>query len=148
MTAKHGSARPTDEIMRKMEEVLETLRASSNAFDWIGFYIMNHDNQTLELGPYIGAPTDHTVIPFGKGICGQVAVSGKTYHAPDVQIEDNYIACSLDTQSELVVPIYSATGKLVAQLDIDSHSKGAFPVEAVTLCEDICRRIGEMWGEE
>jgi L-methionine (R)-S-oxide reductase len=94
-------------------------------YDWVGFYLMNHREQTLHLGPYAGAPTDHTTIPFGKGICGQVAVSGNTYLTGDVTAENNYIACSLDTKSEIVVPMYH-NGKLIGQIDVDSHTAFAF----------------------
>ena len=59
----------------------------------------------MVLGPYVGAATDHTVIPFGKGICGQVAVSNETFVVPDVWEQDNYLACSLETKAEIVVPI-------------------------------------------
>jgi L-methionine (R)-S-oxide reductase len=145
MANQSGKSVFTGEIEYKMKNIVEALRKSNDTFDWIGFYIMNHSNQTLELGPFFGELTEHTIIPFGKGICGQVAVSGKTYHAPDVKAEDNYIACSLDTRSELVIPIYNTAGKLVAQLDIDSHSKNAFPPEVIERCEKVCEALGKEW---
>lgn len=128
-----------------MEAAANMLQQSQKDFDWVGFYIMNNEAKTLHLGPFVGAETDHIVIPFGKGICGQVAVLGEVYHSDDVQSEDNYIACSLDTQSELVLPVYSTNGELVAQLDIDSHVKGTFDAETIAVCERVCMEIGSLW---
>ena len=73
-------------------------------YNWTGFYFMNDEKQQLEIGPYVGAYTDHTVIPYGRGICGQVAVSGKTFEVPDVHAQDNYLACSLATKRRLLYP--------------------------------------------
>jgi GAF domain-containing protein len=70
----------------------------------LGFYFANHETQTLHLGPYVGAETDHTVIP--KGICGQVAESNANFVVPDVAAQDNYIACSFTVKSEIVVPLF------------------------------------------
>ena len=84
-------------------------------YNWTGFYFRNGDKEELVLGPYVGAETDHTVIPFGKGICGQVAVSGETFVVPDVYSQDNYLSCSIDTKSEIVVPIFK-DGKTLDKL--------------------------------
>ena len=94
-------------------------------YNWTGLYWMNDLKSQLELGAYVGEVTDHTSIPYGKGICGQVAVSGQTFEVPDVHSQDNYLACSLATKSEMVVPIY-AGGKLIGQIDIDSHELDPF----------------------
>lgn len=94
-------------------------------YDWVGFYFMNHQSRKLHLGPYVGNPTDHTIIEFGKGICGQVAESGKTFVVDDVSAQDNYIACSIDVRSEIVVPMYRGD-ELIGQIDIDSHHLKAF----------------------
>jgi GAF domain-containing protein len=77
------------------------------------------------LGSYVGAATDHTVIPFGKGICGQVAVSNSNFVVPDVSAQDNYIACSFTVKSEIVVPLF-VDGKNIGQIDIDSHELDPF----------------------
>lgn len=94
-------------------------------YNWTGLYWMNDAKGRLELGAYTGAATDHTSIPYGRGICGQVAVSGQTFEVPDVHAQDNYLACSLATKSEMVVPIYSEE-KLIGQIDIDSHELDPF----------------------
>jgi GAF domain-containing protein len=104
----------------KLQQLCDWLRQEIPYYDWVGFYFANHENKTLHLGPYAGEATDHTVIPFGKGICGQVAESNQNFVVPDVQAQDNYIACSFTVKSEIVVPLF-VQGKNIGQIDIDSH---------------------------
>jgi len=104
----------------KLLQVCELLEANIPYYTWVGFYFANHETKTLHLGPYVGAPTDHTVIPFGKGICGQVAESNQNFVVPDVQAQDNYIACSFTVKSEIVVPLF-VDGNNIGQIDIDSN---------------------------
>ena len=104
----------------KLLQVCQLLEASIPHYTWVGFYFANHETRTLHLGPYVGAPTDHTVIPFGKGICGQVAESNANFVVPDVQAQDNYIACSFTVKSEIVVPLF-VRGENIGQIDIDSN---------------------------
>ena len=104
----------------KLKNLCQFLSDSVNYYNWVGFYFANHKSQTLHLGSYVGAETDHTVIPFGKGICGQVAESNKNFVVPDVSAQDNYIACSFTVKSEIVVPLF-VSGKNIGQIDIDSH---------------------------
>ena len=104
----------------KLLKVCELLEQSIDYYTWVGFYFANHETRTLHLGPYVGAPTDHTVIPFGKGICGQVALSDKNFVVPDVAAQDNYIACSFTVKSEIVVPLF-VNGINIGQIDIDSN---------------------------
>jgi len=104
----------------KLQQLCDWLRQEISYYDWVGFYFANHENKTLHLGPYAGEATDHTVIPFGKGICGQVAESNQNFVVPDVQAQDNYIACSFTVKSEIVVPLF-VQGKNIGQIDIDSH---------------------------
>ena len=104
----------------KLLAVCELLSNSISYYNWVGFYFANHETKTLHLGPYVGAETDHTVIPFGKGICGQVAVSNNNFVVPDVSAQDNYIACSFTVKSEIVVPLF-VNGENIGQIDIDSH---------------------------
>lgn len=104
----------------KLLKICELLEANIEYYTWVGFYFANHEAKTLHLGPYVGAPTDHTVIPFGKGICGQVAVSNENFVVPDVMAQDNYIACSFTVKSEIVVPLF-VNGLNIGQLDIDSN---------------------------
>lgn len=131
----------------KLEEIVKLVNTNYPKCIWVGFYFMNHKTQQLHLGPFVGTPTDHTIIPFGKGICGQVAVSGETYIADNVQEESNYIACSLGVQSEIVVPIYDED-TLVAQLDIDSNTLMAFTDTDRKFLEQVCEEIGTHLGPE
>ncbi|MDG1252702.1 MAG: GAF domain-containing protein [Schleiferiaceae bacterium] len=109
-------------------------------YNWVGFYWMNDDDRSLELGAYVGATTSHTQIPYGRGICGQVAESGEVFVVPDVHAQDNYLACSIETKSEIVLPIYK-NGKLIGQLDIDSHVRNAFGPEDQALLEKLCEEV-------
>lgn len=103
-----------------IDSACELLKERVAHYQWVGIYWMNDAEQTLHLGPFAGAETEHTRIPYGRGICGQVAVIGTPFEVPDVWAQDNYLACSMETKSELVVPIYQGT-RLIGQIDIDSH---------------------------
>ena len=104
----------------KLGAICQFLHDSIEYYNWVGFYFASHDAKTLHLGPYVGAETEHRVIPFGKGICGQVAVSNQNFVVPDVSAQDNYIACSFTVKSEIVVPLF-VNGQNIGQIDIDSH---------------------------
>ncbi|HBZ38244.1 MAG TPA: gaf sensor protein [Balneola sp.] len=122
----------------KLFSICEHLQDNVPGFDWVGFYIVDPEVENqLKLGPYVGESTDHTTIPFGKGICGQVAVSHKTFVSQDVTEEDNYISCSIHVQSEIVVPIMKKD-RFVAQIDIDSNTKNSISEEKKELLEKIC----------
>jgi len=109
----------------RLQKVCELLKADIPYYDWVGFYFRNGEKEELILGPYAGAPTDHTIIPFGKGICGQVAVSNANFVVPDVAAQDNYIACSITVKAEIVVPLF-VNGKNIGQIDIDSNTPDPF----------------------
>ncbi len=109
----------------RLQAVCELLKARIPYYDWVGFYFKNGDKEELKLGPYAGTPTDHTIIPFGKGICGQVAVSNENFVVPDVAAQDNYIACSISVKAEIVVPLF-VNGENVGQIDIDSDTPDPF----------------------
>lgn len=137
----------TTELSKALKASTQIIHQNLEFYDWVGFYFMNHKDQTLHLGPYTGATTDHTVIPFGKGICGQVATTGNSYIAADVNQESNYIACSIDVKSEIVVPMYFK-GKLIGQIDIDSHKTKAFSAEDEYLLSEVCKLITSKFGTE
>ena len=121
---------------------VEVLDKQIQYYNWTGLYWMNDLKGQLELGAYVGEATDHTSIPYGRGICGQVAVSGATFEVPDVHAQDNYLACSLATKSEIVVPIYLEE-KLIGQIDIDSHELDPFTAEDHALLEWVAEFIAE-----
>ena len=112
----------------KLKKICHLLRDNIDYYDWVGFYFANGDKPELILGPFAGEATDHTIIPFGKGICGQVAVSNETFVVPDVQAQDNYISCNMNVKSEIVVPLF-VNEKNIGQIDIDSNLIDAFGVD-------------------
>lgn len=113
---------------QKMTAICELLRSEVAYYDWVGYYMANHEARTLHLEAFAGEPTDHTVIPFGKGICGQVAESNANFVVPDVKGQDNYIACSITVKSEIVIPLFK-DGKNIGQIDIDSNTLDPFTKE-------------------
>jgi L-methionine (R)-S-oxide reductase len=128
----------------KLLKVCELLNSSVEYYNWVGFYFANHENQTLHLGPYVGAPTDHVIIPFGRGICGQVAVSNKNFVVPDVSAQDNYIACSFTVKSEIVIPLF-VNGKNIGQIDIDSHQLNPFTEADEHFLEFVNQEIAKLF---
>lgn len=123
--------------------VCATLKNKVPHYQWVGIYWMNNQEQALHLGPFAGAETEHTRIPYGRGICGQVAVNGTSFEVPDVWAQDNYLACSMETKSELVVPIYCGT-RLIGQIDIDSHFLNPFGPQDHSLLESLANVIGSL----
>ena len=115
-------------IYQRLAEVCSILQKDVTTYDWVGFYFKNGDKRELILKAYAGEPTDHTIIPFGKGICGQVAESNQNFVVDDVAAQDNYIACSIYVKSEVVIPLF-VDGQNIGQIDIDSHTKNAFSKE-------------------
>jgi len=134
---------PKHNTEEKLEKVCHLLDQEISYFNWTGFYFKNGDKDELKLGPYVGAPTDHTIIPYGKGICGQVAVSNETFVVPDVNEESNYLSCSIDTKAEIVVPIFK-DGKNIGQIDIDSHTIDPFTDEDRELLEWLCNEVSKI----
>lgn len=128
----------------KLQALCEFLKNEVPAYDWVGFYLAAADKPELHLLVYAGAETDHTVIPFGKGICGQVALSNQTFLVDDVSAQDNYIACSIDVKSEIVVPLF-VRGKNIGQIDIDSHVACAFTEEDRVFLEKINQEVAHLF---
>ncbi|MDT0556247.1 GAF domain-containing protein [Patiriisocius hiemis] len=127
----------------KMTQVCEVLQNSISYYDWVGFYFANETEKTLHLKAFAGEPTDHTVIPFGKGICGQVAVSNQNFVVEDVKAQDNYIACSIYVKAEIVIPLFK-DGKNIGQIDIDSHTIDPFTKEDETFLEWVNKQVAEI----
>ncbi len=128
----------------KLQSICQLLNQNVSHYNWVGFYFANHEDKTLHLGPYVGAPTDHTVIPFGKGICGQVAESNANFVVPDVAAQDNYIACSFTVKSEIVVPLF-VNGINIGQIDIDSHVLDPFTIEDERFLEFVNSEIAALY---
>lgn len=134
---------PKHNTEEKLQKVCHLLDQEISYFNWTGFYFKNGDKNELKLGPYVGAETDHVIIPYGKGICGQVAVSNETFIVPDVHLQDNYLSCSIDTKAEIVVPIFK-NGENIGQIDIDSHTIDPFTKEDLELLEWLCNEVSKI----
>ncbi len=130
-------------VDERLLEICELLKTHVSYYNWVGFYFRNGDKQELKLGPYTGEPTDHTIIPFGKGICGQVAVSNKNFVVPDVSAQDNYIACSLAVKAEIVVPIF-VHNENIGQIDIDSNTPDPFTEADERFLEFVCKEVAKI----
>ena len=128
---------------QRMTEICELLQTSLGYYDWVGFYFANEAEKTLHLKAFAGEPTDHTVIPFGKGICGQVALSNSNFVVADVKTQNNYIACSRWVKAEIVVPMFKE-GKNIGQIDIDSHVEDPFSHEDERFLEWVNEQVSEI----
>lgn len=127
----------------QLQAICELLDAEVLHYDWVGFYLVEPGTRTLVLGPFVGEPTEHVRIPFGKGVCGQAAESEQTVVVEDVSAEDNYLSCSANVRSEMVVPIFTS-GELAGELDIDSHEPSAFDNDDAELLERIASMVSEL----
>nr|WP_314896383.1 GAF domain-containing protein [uncultured Flavobacterium sp.] len=137
----------TDTTLSRDEKLLSVCQLLSDSieyYNWVGFYFANQETKTLHLGPYAGAETDHTVIPFGKGICGQVAVSNENFVVADVAAQDNYIACSFTVKSEIVVPLF-VNGENIGQIDIDSHAIDPFTQDDERFLEFVNEKVAKLY---
>ena len=123
---------------------MQTL-AEIEGFDWCGVYRLQ--GETLVLDAYVGAPTDHTHIPVGKGVCGTAVAQNENQIVDDVRNLQNYLSCSLETRSELVVLIRDAleSGNILGQIDIDGHTVGRFGKPEEHLLEAVAALIAERW---
>ncbi len=115
----------------------------SAKFNWVGVYLLK--GKFLELGPFIGAPTDHKKIAVGQGVCGTAVAVGSDQNVPDVRARENYLACSLETRSELVVLIRDRKNRIVGQIDIDSHELNAFGSDEEQAVRKVAEELGKVW---
>src|SRR5579862_1996933 len=137
-------ATSTKSAQQLMAGIVTLLHDRLPKYNWVGFYMMENGGESpmLVLGPFQGAPTPHTRIPLNEGICGAAASSGETVVVDDVNSDPRYLACSLETKSEIVVPIF-AHGKVVGELDIDSHAPAAFTSEHQELVQYCAMVVGK-----
>lgn len=124
----------------KLQSICDYLEKEISYYDWVGFYFKNGDKEELKLAQYTGEETEHTIIPFGKGICGQVAVSNSNFIVQDVNEQDNYISCGWKVKSEIVIPIF-VNGANIGQIDIDSHTANTFSKDDEILLEYVCKQV-------
>lgn len=140
-----ATAAPTVEDLMTM--IVGRLQQYVPHFHWVGFYMLEKSvlpgvDPVLVLGPYVGAPTPHKRIPLNQGICGAAVSQGETIIVDDVNADPRYLACSIETKSEIVVPI-RVRGAVVGEIDIDSHQPAAFKKEDRDLVEHCARLVGE-----
>jgi GAF domain-containing protein len=136
-------ARTSTSSEELMDRICKKLNERMLKYNWVGFYMIDpDDSQALILGSYIGAMTPHTRIRLNEGICGAAASQGATVVVDDVSKDSRYLACSIETKSEIVVPVF-VNKKVVGELDIDSHFLAAFGPEDRELTEHCARVTGE-----
>jgi GAF domain-containing protein len=127
-----------------MQTMVKLLHHRMLKYNWVGFYLLEPGAKPpmLVLGAFEGAMTPHTRIPLNQGICGAAASSGQTIVVDDVSKDPRYLACSLETKSEIVVPVF-VHGKVVGELDVDSHFAAAFTPEHQTLVQHCAMLVGK-----
>jgi len=127
-----------------MADIVTLLHTKLTKYNWVGFYMLEKegDHEVLVLGPFKGTMTPHTRIPLNQGICGAAVSTGKTVVVDDVNNDPRYLACSLETKSEIVVPVFHH-GKVTGELDIDSHFLAAFGPDDRQLCEHAATLLGK-----
>ncbi len=133
-----------------MKLITERLHQRMLKYNWVGFYMIEQDGggeRVLQLGPFVGSMTPHTRIRLNQGICGAAASTGKTVVVDDVNKDPRYLACSIETKSEIVAPVF-ARGQVVGELDIDSHFPAAFTADDQKLVEHCAALVGRMLENE
>lgn len=127
-----------------MRRAVQILHEELPDYTWVGIYLL-HGNE-LVLGPFLGKPSPHTRIPLGRGICGAAAADKTTIIVDDVNADPRYLACSVETRSEIVVPILR-NGEVLGEIDIDSDRPAAFGPDDKRLLEGVAgvlaRKIGD-----
>ncbi len=150
VAADHPLLQQVDDLLRKATDregaltaVVQAVHESSASYDWTGIYLVEGDE--LVLHNFIGAPSPHTRIRIGEGICGAAAQEKRTVLVSDVSKDPRYLACSLETRSEIVVPI-TKLGYVFGEIDIDSHTRGAFGEQDQLVLEGVARRLSALFG--
>lgn len=133
------------ELAAVLEAAVRGLHETDARFDWTGIYELFPD-QVLRLGPFVGAPTDHVFIGVGRGVCGTAVAEGRNINVPDVREVGNYLACSAETRSELVVLIRDGE-RIFGQIDIDSHTVAAFDEETTAAVERLADLLARAYAE-
>lgn len=144
----------TDSLLAEIDDALTSLDGRDAAifaamrliakhlphYNWVGVYLL--DGGVLNLGPYVGAATTHTLISVGHGVCGTAVAENRNMVVDDVRTLDNYLACSLETRSEIVVLIRDLnTDQILGQIDADGHTVGAFDATDEHLLEQVATRF-------
>jgi GAF domain-containing protein len=138
---EHFAAATTD-LAAVQRFTVDAIATRLPQYDWVGFYMLVPDDRTtLVLGPFHGAPTEHVRIPVAQGICGAAVAQGETIVVDDVAADPRYLSCSIETRSEIVVPI-RVHGEIVGEIDIDSHTPAAFGAKDRSFVEECAALVG------
>jgi L-methionine (R)-S-oxide reductase len=113
-------------------------------YNWVGVYRL--DGEVLKLDEYYGAPTDHTEIPVGRGVCGTAVAEGRNQVIEDVTQLDNYLSCSIETRAEIVVLIRDLEGRTLGQIDVDGHAARCFDASDEAMLEEVAAILAERWA--
>lgn len=144
LTAARSAIAAAPDANAALQQAVRLLKDGVPYYSWVGIYLL--DGNELVLGPYLGKPSPHTRIPLGRGICGAAAAEKQTIVVDDVKTDRRYLACSLDTRSEIVVPIMAGT-EVLGEIDIDSDLRGAFGRKDCALLEPIAALLAERLSE-
>ncbi len=125
----------------RMDQIVALLFDRVKYYTWVGVYLLEGDE--LVLGPFRGKPSPHTRIPLNRGICGAAASQKQTIIVPDVNADPRFLACSLETRSEIVVPIMNGS-ECLGEIDIDSDAADAFHDADRRFLESVATRLAKL----
>jgi GAF domain-containing protein len=145
LTEARRAVQQAPDATRALEATVSTLEARMPDYTWVGVYLL--DGNELVLGPYVGKPSPHTRIPLGRGICGAAAAEKATIVVDDVNADPRYLACSVDTRSEIVVPILH-DGEVLGEIDVDSDRGAAFGDADRTMLEAVAALLADRLAQE
>ena len=135
-------AKTVPNLASLQKSIVDLIAGRLAYYNWVGFYMLDpRDTSMLVLGPFHGAPTQHVRIPVTEGICGAAVAQGETVIVDDVSSDPRYLSCSIETRSEIVTPI-RANGKVVGEIDVDSHSLSAFQPADRKFLEQCAAMVG------
>jgi L-methionine (R)-S-oxide reductase len=140
LTAIRSAVAASPNANAAMKQVVQLLKDAIPHYSWVGIYLIDGDE--LVLGPFLGKPSPHTRIPLGRGICGAAATEKATMIVDDVNADPRYLACSIETRSEIVVPIMNGS-EVLGEIDIDSDQPAAFGQSDRTLLEEVAGLLAE-----
>jgi len=129
---------------KKYKSICKLLAANVSHYDWVGIYIADNEEKQLNLGPYVGKYTSYIKIPFGKGVCGQVAEKQVMIVVQDVSKKENYLSCGLEVKSEITVPIIK-DNVFVGEIDIDSFVLAPFTDKDEELLSEVAEHVSKLF---
>ena len=145
LTAIRSAVAAAPNAQSAMQQAVRLLKDGVPHYTWVGIYVL--DGKELVLGPFLGKPSPHTRIPLGQGICGAAATERATIVVDDVNADPRYLACSIETQSEIVVPIMR-DGDVFGEIDIDSDQPEAFGAADRALLEPVAALLADRLSED